>query len=140
MHKKAMKLFKREEERRRRRRGRGGEGRGRGKEEGGGREEEYFVGDKGGEGFPGGAVVICLPMQRDTRDTGLIPGSESSPGERNDNSLQYSCLESFMDRGVWWAIVHSAWGCNELDMTEHVHATRGGKRNWQGTAKNRFTV
>ena len=70
----------------------------------------------------------------DAGDSGLIPGVGDG------NSLQYSCLESFMDRGVWWAIVHSAWGCNELDMTEHVHATRGGKRNWQGTAKNRFTV
>ena len=22
------------------------------------------------------------------------------------NSLQYSCLENFMDRGAWWATVH----------------------------------
>ena len=28
------------------------------------------------------------------RDTGSIPGSGSSPGERNVNSLQYSCLEN----------------------------------------------
>ena len=28
-----------------------------------------------------------------------------SPGEGNGNPLQYSCLESFTDRGAWWAIV-----------------------------------
>ena len=27
-------------------------------------------------------------------------------GERNGNPLQYSCLETPMDRGAWWAIVH----------------------------------
>ena len=39
-------------------------------------------------------------------DLGLIPGSEVSPGEGNDNLLQYSCLENPMDRGVWRATVH----------------------------------
>ena len=38
-------------------------------------------------------------------DPGLIPGSERSSGEGNDNSLQYSCLENPMDRGAWWATV-----------------------------------
>ena len=37
-------------------------------------------------------------------DLGSIPGSGRSPGEGNDNPLQYSCLENFMDRGAWWAI------------------------------------
>ena len=27
-------------------------------------------------------------------------------GERNGNPLQYSCLETPMDRGAWWATVH----------------------------------
>ena len=39
-------------------------------------------------------------------DLGLIPGSERSPGEGNDNPLQYSCLETSMDRGAWQATVH----------------------------------
>ena len=30
-------------------------------------------------------------------DPGLIPGLGRSPGERNDNPLQYSCLENPMD-------------------------------------------
>ena len=34
-------------------------------------------------------------------DPGLIPGLARSPGERNGNPLQYSCLENSMDRGVW---------------------------------------
>ena len=34
----------------------------------------------------------------DTGDAGLIPGSERSPGEGNDNPLQYSCLKSARDR------------------------------------------
>jgi len=36
----------------------------------------------------------------------LIPGSGRSPGERNGNPLQYSCLENPMDRGAWQATVH----------------------------------
>ena len=40
-------------------------------------------------------------------DLGLIPGSGRSPGEGNDNPLQYSCLENPIDR-VWQATVHGA--------------------------------
>ena len=39
-------------------------------------------------------------------DQGSIPGSERSPGEGNGYPLQYSCLESSMDRVAWQAIVH----------------------------------
>ena len=39
-------------------------------------------------------------------DMGSIPGTVKSPGERNGNPLQYSCLENPMDRGAWWATVH----------------------------------
>ena len=38
-------------------------------------------------------------------DPGSIPASGRSPGERNGNSLQYSCLENSMDRGAWRASV-----------------------------------
>ena len=44
----------------------------------------------------------------DTEDTGLIPGSGRSPGEGNDNLLQYSSLENPMDRGAWQATVQGA--------------------------------
>ena len=51
-------------------------------------------------------------------DLGSIPGSGRSPGEGNDNSLQYPCLENPMDRGAWKATVH---GVAESDMTERPH-------------------
>ena len=41
-----------------------------------------------------------------TGDLGSIPGSRKSPGEENDYSFQYSCLEDPMERGAWWAPVH----------------------------------
>ena len=39
-------------------------------------------------------------------DLGSIPGLGRSPGERNSNPLQYSCLENPMDGGAWWATDH----------------------------------
>ena len=35
-----------------------------------------------------------------------IPGSGRSPGEGNDNPLQYSYLGNPRDREAWWATVH----------------------------------
>ena len=35
-----------------------------------------------------------------------IPGSGRSPGGRNENPLQYSCLGNPMDRETWQATVH----------------------------------
>ena len=55
-------------------------------------------------GFPDGSEdkeSIC-----NTGVPGLIPGWGRSPGEGNGYLLQYSCLENFMDRGVWWPTVH----------------------------------
>ena len=37
---------------------------------------------------------------------GSVPGLGRSPGERNGNPLQYSCLGKSMDRGAWRATVH----------------------------------
>ena len=52
-------------------------------------------------------VVKNLPANAgDTRDSGLIPGLERSPGGGNGNPLQYSCLENPMDRGAWQATVY----------------------------------
>ena len=51
-------------------------------------------------------VVKNLPINvGDIRDTGSIPGSGRSPGERNGNLFQYSCLEKPMDRETWQATV-----------------------------------
>ena len=47
-------------------------------------------------------------------DPGLIPESGGSSGEGNGYPRQYSCLENYMDRGVWQATV---CGVTESDMT-----------------------
>ena len=39
-------------------------------------------------------------------DAGSVPGLGRSPGERNGNPLQYSCLGNPMGRGAWQATVH----------------------------------
>ena len=49
-------------------------------------------------GFPGGTVVKNLPDRAgDAGVTGSIPGLGRSPGEGNDNPLQYSCLENWTE-------------------------------------------
>ena len=59
--------------------------------------------------FPGGAVVNNLPANAgDKREAGLIPGLGRSPGLGNGNSLQYLCLENYVDRGAWQATVLGA--------------------------------
>ena len=55
-------------------------------------------------GFPCCSVVKNLSAN--VGDMGLIPGSGRSPGGRNGNPLQYSCLGNPMDRGAWQATVH----------------------------------
>ena len=35
------------------------------------------------------------------RETWVIPGLGRSPGERNGNPLQHSCLENPMEGGAW---------------------------------------
>ena len=58
-------------------------------------------------GFPGGTVMKNLAASAgDARDVSSIPESGRSPGGGDGNPLQYSCLENFMDRGTWRAIVH----------------------------------
>ena len=47
-------------------------------------------------------------------DVDSVPGLGRSPGEGNDNPLQYSSLGNPMDRGAWWAIVRGV--AKEWDM------------------------
>ena len=49
-------------------------------------------------------TVKRLSATRETRVRS--PGLGRSPGEGNGNPLQYSCLETSMDGGAWWATVH----------------------------------
>ena len=65
-------------------------------------------------GFPGGTVVKNLPASAGgVRDMGLIHGLITSRGGGNGNPLQYSCLETSMDRGAWWTTVPGV--AKELD-------------------------
>ena len=67
-------------------------------------------------GFPVALVIKDPPANvGDTRDAGSIPGLGKSPGGGHGNPLQYSYLESPMDRGAWQAIVHRVV---ESDTTE----------------------
>jgi len=48
------------------------------------------------------------------------PGPEDPLEKDMATSLQYSCLESCMVRGAWWATVHGVRGHKESGMTEHT--------------------
>ena len=65
-------------------------------------------------GFLRGTVVNNLPAN--VGDAGLIFGSGRSPGVRNGNPLQYSCLESFTDKGAWGATVHGVMSQTQLSL------------------------
>ena len=49
------------------------------------------------------ALVVKNPAANagDIRDTGLIPGLETSPRGGHGNTFYYSSLENSMDRGAW---------------------------------------
>ena len=56
---------------------------------------------------------ICLQWKR----PGFDFWSEKSPGERNGNLLQYSCLENSIIRRAWQGS-YNPWNCKESDLTE----------------------
>ena len=60
-------------------------------------------------------------------------GQEDSPGEGNGNPLQYSCLETPMDRGAWWAPEH---GAAKSQMAEWLTLSLQG--NWKDSCSLRI--
>ena len=62
------------------------------------------------------------------------PGLGRSSGEGTGDPLQYSCLETPMDRGAWWAAVHgvakSRTRLSNFTFTSHLMHWR---RKWQPT-------
>ena len=58
-------------------------------------------------GFPGGSMIKNPSSNAgDAGDIGSVSRLGRFLGVGNGNPLLYSCLESFMDRGAWWATVH----------------------------------
>ena len=49
----------------------------------------------------------------------FLGGAHIPGGEGSGTPLQYSCLESPMDGGAWWAAVHGV--AEEPDTTEQLH-------------------
>ena len=75
----------------------------------------------------GGASQVVLLVEylsANAGDTGLIPGLGRSPGGRDVNPLQYSCLKNSMDRGAWRGTLHGV--SKESDMTEQLGTHLGG--------------
>ena len=54
--------------------------------------------------FPCNSVIKNPPANGGNLSS--VPESGRYPGERNGNTLQYSCLGNPMDKGIWWATVH----------------------------------
>ena len=65
-----------------------------------------------------GKESVC--HEGDTGDAVSIPGLGRSPGGGNGNPLQYSCLETPMDRGAWWATVRGVTESDMPEATEHA--------------------
>ena len=57
----------------------------------------------------------------DLRDLDLSPVSVRSPGGVNGNLLQYSCLESSMDRGAWQPTVHGVAKSQTAEKLTHTN-------------------
>ena len=78
---------------------------------------EYLGAAKPHVGFPGGSMVRIPPANAgDTRDVGLIPVLERSPGGGNGNSLQYSFRKSHEQRSL---VGYSPWCCSQIQLATH---------------------
>ena len=65
-----------------------------------------------------------------------VPGWGRSPGEGNDNPLQYSCLENPMDRGAWRATVHGV-AKSQTRLSNFTRQIEPGRLQFMGSQKNR---
>ena len=69
-------------------------------------------------GFPVVSVMKNPPANAGAPgDAGSIPGSRRSSGGRNGNPLLYTCLENYVNRGAWGAMVQEV---TKSDMTEAI--------------------
>ena len=99
-----------------------------------------------GPGEPGGVAqsrtwlkwLSSSSSSSNAGDADLIPGLGRSPGEGNDNPVQYSCLGNPMDRGAWqgfsawghkrirydWALMHDEWEDYSDNLGEEAEISR----------------
>ena len=87
--------------------------------------------DKASMGFPGGILVrIHLPMP----EMWVWSLDGRSPGVGNCNTLQNSCQEIFIDRGVWWATIHGVTK-SQTQLSTHVDQVckRSARKSVTGT-------
>ena len=71
--------------------------------------------------FPGGTTVKNrLANAGDATDADLIPGLGRYPGVENSSPLQYSGMESPVDRGAWRATVKESDTTERLNMRTHT--------------------
>ena len=68
------------------------------------------------QGFLGSLATKNLLASAE--DASSIPGLGGSPGERNGNPHQYSCLGNSMDSRAWWATVCGVTGVRHNLATE----------------------
>ena len=71
--------------------------------------------------FPGGCSgkEAACQCRLEVTDTGSIPGWGRSPGGRQRNTLQYSCLKNFVDKGVY-GIAQSQTGLKQFSTHTHM--------------------
>ena len=74
--------------------------------------------------FPGDSVG--KESASNAGDLGSIPGMGGSPGERNGNTLRYSCLGNPMDRGAWWAPPNGV--AKSWTRLKGIHMNKTGKQ------------
>ena len=86
------------------------------------RRVSIYCSNLSSEGFPRSSV--SKESACNAEDLGLTPASGRSPGERNGNPFQYSCLKIPVDRGSWWAPVHEiarSWTQLSVCACAHTH-------------------
>ena len=65
----------------------------------------------------------------DTGDIDSVLGSGKSARGGNGNPLHYSCLESLMDRGAWWATVQGVAKSPTWLNRNMIHVKKKKKKN-----------
>ena len=69
---------------------------------------------------------------------GSTPGSGRSPGGGNGNPFQFSCLETPMDSGAWWATAHGSAKSRTWLSHKGGHMSSSFSTTWDGGKAKKF--